>query len=97
MIRSFVARYRYLHEWRLQKLVFYADLLSLSRRGYRLTAAQFRRHHYGVYSEQVHEALMTMDNLESHEDRTPDWTSDPHVQRRRFLRCTDAHKGGIAL
>jgi len=71
VIRAFIAQYRYLHEWRIQKLVFYADLLSLSRRGYRLTSAQFRRHHYGVYSEQIHTALHEMGDLQRTDDTTP--------------------------
>jgi hypothetical protein len=78
VIRAFVAQYRYLHEWRIQKLVFYADLMSLSRRGYRLTSVNFRRHHYGVYSDQVHDALREMTDLETHEDSTP--TGRPTVR-----------------
>ena len=71
VIRSFIAQYRYLHEWRIQKLIFYADLLSLTRRGYRLTSAQFKRHHYGVYSDDVHDALERMTDLNRTADQTP--------------------------
>jgi Protein of unknown function (DUF4065) len=78
VIRSFVSQYRYLHEWRIQKLVFYADLLSLARRGYRLTSAEFRRHHYGVYSEEIHDDLRMMDDLQRTDDVTP--TGRPTVR-----------------
>lgn len=72
VIRAFLQKYRFLHEWRLQKLIFYADLLSLSRRGKRITDVPYQRFHHGVYSENVKLALQQMDEVARIPDTTPD-------------------------
>ena len=97
VIRSFVARYNYLHEWRVQKLVFYADLLSLSRRGYRLTSAAFTKHFYGVFSSDIREALRSMADLTRRPDKTPTGRDTVRYQFQGSLHVPTLSKEDIIL
>lgn len=97
VIKSFVARYNYLHEWRIQKLVFYADLLSLSRRGYRLTSADFKKHFYGVFSSNIREELGKMTELDRRPDKTPTGKDTVRFQLRRSLLVPTLSKEDICL
>lgn len=97
VIRSFVARYNYLHEWRIQKLVFYADLLSLSRRGYRLTSAKFTKHFYGVFSSDIREALRGMADLTRQPDKTPTGKITVRFQFQGSLHIPTLSREDISL
>lgn len=97
VIRSFVARYNYLHEWRIQKLVFYADLLSLSRRGYRLTSADFKKHFYGVFSSNIREELRAMTDLTKRPDKTPTGKDTVRFQLQGSLVLPTLSKEDINL
>lgn len=58
VIRGFIETNEYLHEYRLQKLVYLAELLSLrDRGGNRLTNADFKPYMYGAYSDELSERL----------------------------------------
>lgn len=92
-----MARYNYLHEWRIQKLVFYADVLSLNRRGYRLTSAQFRKHYYGVFSDQVRDVLWHMADLDQRPDRTPTGRETVRFQVSGSLRVPTLSKEDVRL
>ena len=72
VIRAYLKLYRYLHEWRIQKLLFYADVHSLNSRGTRLTRAPFKRYTYGVYSRAIATALSEMSDLKRSPDVAPD-------------------------
>jgi uncharacterized protein YwgA len=97
VIKSFVARYNYLHEWRIQKLVFYADLLSLSRRGYRLTSADFKKHFYGVFSSNIREELWKMSDLTQRPDKTPTGKDTKRFQLQGSLVLSTLSKEDISL
>ncbi|MFC5365796.1 SocA family protein [Salinirubrum litoreum] len=58
VIRGFINTNEYLHEYRLQKLVYLAELLSLRDRDWiRLTTADFKPYMYGAYSDELSERL----------------------------------------
>jgi hypothetical protein len=97
VIRSFVARYNYLHEWRIQKLIFYADMLSLSRRGYRLTSAEFKKHFYGVFSSEIREELWKMTDLTQRPDKTPTGKETVRFQLQGSLSIPTLSKEDIGL
>jgi len=97
VIRSFVARYNYLHEWRIQKLVFYADMLSLSRRGYRLTSAEFKKHFYGVFSSEVREELWKMEDLTQRPDKTPTGKDTVRFQLQGSLSAPTLSREDVSL
>lgn len=56
-IKGFLNKYEFLHEYRLQKLIFMADLLSVEKREERITEADFMPFMYGSYSEDIGDAL----------------------------------------
>lgn len=59
-IRELLNRHSYLHEKRIQKLLFLADLHSIQMRGKRLFDADFKPYYYGVYSDDVSLALQSL-------------------------------------
>lgn len=72
MLRYLLNHHTFLHEKRIQKLVFLADLHSIQTRGTRLVDADFRRYYYGVYSERVALALQSLEGVSVRPDRGPD-------------------------
>lgn len=62
IIRGFLSRNEFLHEFRLQKLVYLAELISAAEREERLTDADYKPYMYGAYSEDVSKALKEMDD-----------------------------------
>lgn len=60
VIKELLNRHAYLHEKRIQKLVFLADLHSIQTRGKRLVEADYKPYYYGVYSDLVSVALQTL-------------------------------------
>lgn len=57
IIVDFLSRYEGLYEKRIQKLIFYSELLTAQKAGQRLTDATFVPYKYGPYSKAVTEAL----------------------------------------
>ena len=57
VIREFLGHYSYLHEFRIQKLVYLLDLLSTLENNHRITDADFKPYMYGSYSEDIRDTL----------------------------------------
>jgi uncharacterized phage-associated protein len=74
VIRHLINLHNYLHEKRIQKLVFLADLRSIQSRGRRLVEADFKRYYHGVFSEQVALTLGSMQDLKTEPEMTLDNT-----------------------
>jgi len=72
VIRSLLNRHTHLHEKRIQKLVFLADLHSIQTRGKRLVEADFKRYYHGVYSEMVSLKLQGLEGVDVRPDIAPD-------------------------
>lgn len=72
VVRGFLSHYNFLHEFRLQKLVYLADVIYKIASGDRLTNADFTPYMYGSYSEDLHK---TLEELEKNEaiPTEPDW------------------------
>jgi hypothetical protein len=72
LIRYFLNHHTYLHEKRIQKLIFLADLHSIETRGRRLVEADFKRYYHGVYSDRVSLALQSLEGVQARPDVAPD-------------------------
>ncbi|WP_396611596.1 hypothetical protein ACH9L7_15560 [Haloferax sp. S1W] len=71
-IRGFLNEYEYLHEFRLQKLLYIAEMINSVSKENRLTDAEFKPYMYGSYSEDLSDTLENLD--ESGEiPSEPDW------------------------
>ncbi|WP_247729575.1 type II toxin-antitoxin system antitoxin SocA domain-containing protein [Halovivax limisalsi] len=58
LIRVFLQKHPHgLYEFRLQKLVYLAELLSLAKRGERITNTEYVPYMYGCYSEELSNTL----------------------------------------
>lgn len=89
---GFLSKYDFLHEYRLQKLVYAAELLYAEENdGEQLVNAEFKPYMYGSYSERLAE---TLDNLDTHEDivARPDVH---HGKRTEAYKFTGAGDGGL--
>jgi len=53
VVKGFLERYRYLHEYRIQKLVYLAEVVSVYERGRRLTELEFKPYMYGAYADDL--------------------------------------------
>ncbi|ELZ35186.1 type II toxin-antitoxin system antitoxin SocA domain-containing protein [Halorubrum distributum] len=62
LIRGFLSKYKFLHEYRLQKLIYFAELFATESKDSRLTEADFKPFMYGAYSEDVSEKLEEMES-----------------------------------
>lgn len=63
---GFLSKYDFLHEYRLQKLVYAAELLYTEENdGEQLVNAEFKPYMYGSYSERLAETLDEIDNREN--------------------------------
>lgn len=71
-IRELLRHHRYLHEFRIQKLLYIADLVAKlkSDNEERLTDADFKPYMYGSYSEDIRN---TLNNLQSDLPNEPDY------------------------
>lgn len=72
VIRFLLNHHTFLHEKRIQKLVFLADLHSIQTRGRRLVEADFKRYYHGVYSEKIALALQSLQGVDVRPDTGPD-------------------------
>lgn len=70
VIREILARHKYLHEFRLQKLVYLVDLIYKLNNGDRLTDADFKPYSYGAFSQDVRD---TLEEIEPNIPSEPDW------------------------
>jgi uncharacterized protein YwgA len=70
IIKAFLRKYRYLHEFRLQKLVYLVEIISKLERKSRITDADYKPYMYGVFSQDVRDVLS---DLESDLPNEPDW------------------------
>jgi uncharacterized phage-associated protein len=61
IIKEFLGKYRYLYEFRIQKLVYFAELYALDNYEKRLTDAKWKPYYYGCYSETISQALEALD------------------------------------
>ena len=61
LIRGFLDKYKFLHEYRLQKLIFFADLFAAEKYGERLTDTDFMPFMYGSYSDDVSNVLQELE------------------------------------
>ena len=85
IIQAFLQHNRFLHEFRLQKLIYIADLVSKMKNGdsNRLTNADFRPYMYGSYSEKVRR---TLDELKEENEL-------PHKRDRQYGKITTVYLG----
>lgn len=67
VIRGFLDNYDHLYEFRLQKLVYVAELVHWLDEGDRLTDADFKPYMYGSYSEAVGKTLQSLEEEIPHE------------------------------
>ncbi len=72
VIRELLNRHAFLHEKRIQKLVFLADLHSIQTRGKRLVEVDFKKYYHGVYSEGIHLALQNLPDVRAAPETTID-------------------------
>lgn len=71
ILRDFLRHHKYLHEFRLQKLVYILDLVtSLKEDGKRATDADFKPYMYGSYSDSLRD---TLNGLEGELPTEQDW------------------------
>ena len=61
VIKEFLSKYRYLYEFRVQKLVFYAEVYTIDNYERRLTDASWKPYIYGSFSEDVRVAVRELD------------------------------------
>ncbi|WP_435143793.1 type II toxin-antitoxin system antitoxin SocA domain-containing protein [Halobaculum sp. P14] len=57
IVKGFLERYRYLHEYRIQKLVYITEVVSVYERGKRLTEFDFKPYLYGAYADNLPQML----------------------------------------
>lgn len=69
IIKGFLEKYRYLHEYRLQKLIYIAELVSLLEQDERLTSLRYKPYMYGSYADNLPDAL---EDLQSEIDTKTD-------------------------
>jgi uncharacterized phage-associated protein len=74
VIKEVLNNHSYIHEKRIQKLLFLADLLSIQTRGNRLIDADFKPYYYGVFSDSVSLSLQSMKDVKTAVTRAPDGT-----------------------
>jgi len=60
IIQEFLRHNRFLHEYRLQKLIYLLELLSIEENGERVTNLEFKPYMYGSYSEELSNTLEKM-------------------------------------
>jgi hypothetical protein len=72
VIKEILNAHSYIHEKRIQKLLFLADLYSIQTRGKRLIDADFKPYYYGVFSDKVSLALQTLSNVKTAFTEAPD-------------------------
>jgi len=63
LIMGFLSTHRFLHQFRLQKLIYLAELMYFEKHNKRLSDSEYRPYMYGAYSDDVDEALS---ELKSH-------------------------------
>lgn len=61
VIKEFLSKYRYLYEFRVQKLVFYAEVYAIDNYERRITDASWKPYIYGSFSEDVRAGLRELD------------------------------------
>lgn len=70
IFKEFLRHNHFLHEFRVQKLVYLADLVSKLKRGERLSDADFKPYMYGSYSEDLRKTVeSSRDELPTGKDR----------------------------
>lgn len=65
LIKYILSQHRFLHEYRLQKLVYLSELVSQFEDYGRITDAEFKPYMYGAYSDDISDSLS---DLASDED-----------------------------
>lgn len=62
VVIGFLEQNEFLHEYRMQKLIYIADLVSELKKGHekRITNADFKPYMYGTYSEDVRDELQDL-------------------------------------
>lgn len=85
IIQGFLLNSNFLHEFRLQKLVYIADLVSKVKRedSQRLTNADFRPYMYGSYSEELGKTL----------NKLKEENELPHKRDRQYGKITTVYLG----
>lgn len=61
IIKEFVSRYKYLHEKRIHKLLFYSEIYTLQHHEQRISAADFKPYDYGPYAELIRDVLQELE------------------------------------
>lgn len=62
IIKAFLSHHKFLHEYRLQKLVYLLELYHVSKNGEPLNSADFKPFMYGAYSEDVSSTLEELED-----------------------------------
>lgn len=60
LIRGFLGTHRFLHQYRIQKLIYLAELMYSEKHEKPLTKSQYKPYMYGAYSEDVDDVLSNM-------------------------------------
>lgn len=62
IIKEFLSKYRYLHEFRIQKLMYFAELYTIDNYEKRLSDATWKPYMYGSFSEDVRTAVERLED-----------------------------------
>lgn len=81
IVKWFLNQYKYLHEYRLQKLIYLAELIAIELDGSRLTSVDFKPYMYGSYSEELPD---TLDGLKGEITVKPDMHHGKSVSVYRY-------------
>ena len=71
-IGELIEEFEFLHEFRIQKLLYIADLVAQLERGERITDADFKPYMYGSYSEEISNTLSQFED-EQKVEYSPDY------------------------
>ncbi|WP_152422376.1 hypothetical protein [Halorubrum californiense] len=63
VIKQFLSLYDELYETRIQKLVFYTEVYTITNYSRRVTKAEFKPYKYGAYSTDIKHTLEEMDGI----------------------------------
>ena len=61
IVKEFLSNYRYLHEFRIQKLMYFAELYTIDNYEQRLSDATWKPYMYGSFSEDVRTAVQRLE------------------------------------
>lgn len=81
VIRALLREHRYLHEFRLQKLIYLAELLASRYLGDTMTNASYKPYMHGSYSEDVADTLESVPEKDESVKTLPDFQHGKKTNR----------------